>query len=251
MDALKYLHLVVCLTLFISQATFVNAHEEFIDVIASSKPSIVRIEVSRTTKSIKSQAAVEALGEYADFFSHDTKEKAKKGRGTGFVVNYDENQFVYIVTAAHVVRGASKVKVIFNGVAKSKKADVIWSNHKSDVALLKVKSKSYIRPLKLEVDDVKEGQAVVALSDSFNVSISGSQGIVSAVDVVLPAKKGVKFIQTDAATNPGSSGGALLNKDGRVVGMISTIYTNTGTFTGDSFAVPARIVYGMLMSNNK
>ena len=247
MAARNFLQLVLILVLLFCQKNRAYAHDEFIEVIANSKPSIVRIEVLRTSKSIKSEAAIEALGGYADFFSEDIEDQSKKVRGTGFVIDYDEDQFAYIMTAAHVVRGASKVKVAFQN-ARPKKADVVWVSKKNDVALLKLKSSSYMQALEFEVEAIKEGQAVLALSDSFNVSISGAQGIVSAKDVILPSKKGVKLIQTDAATNPGSSGGVLLNKNGKVVGMISNIYTKTGTFSGASFAVPAKVILELIMS---
>lgn len=239
----KYL-ILLCALFWAGSARIAVAHDEFIEVIANSKPAVVTIEVSRTKKSIRSQAEIDALGDAADFFSGDVKNHPGKSRGSGFAITHpggNDNE-VYILTAAHVVRDASRVKVAFFG-SKSKKAEVVWSSKKYDVALLKVNVKDrFIHTLELDLQAVVEGQSVLAIAGSFDLSVSSTSGIVSAVDVVLPNKNKIKFIQTDAAINPGSSGGALLNSKGKVVGLISNIYTKTGSFSGAAFAIPSSLI---------
>ena len=244
MDAHNFFKLVLCCIFLAGGVETSLAHDELVDVIAKSKPAVVSIEVTRTQKSIKSQKVIDALGESADFFSEDLEGLARKGRGSGFVIDYGmpQSSNVFVLTAAHVIRGASKVYVVLLG-SKRKKADVVWLSKKNDVALLKIEKKGGFGH-KLELDDqsVLEGQSVLAIAGSFDLSISSSVGIISAVDVALPSKKKIKLIQTDAAINPGSSGGPLLNSEGKVIGLISNIYTKTGTFTGAAFAVPAPFI---------
>ena len=241
MDGLNFSKLFLCCIFWAVGTKASVAHDEFIAVIAKSKPAVVSIEVSRTKKSIKSQAAIEALGDSAEFFSDDLSSLPRKSRGSGFVIDYDssESSNVFILTAAHVVHGASKVYAVFFD-SKRKKAEVIWSSKKNDIALLKVETKdNFSHKLELDNQVPIEGQGVLAIAGSFDLSISSSVGIVSAIDVTLPSKKKVKLIQTDAAINPGSSGGPLLNNQGKVIGLISNIYTKTGTFSGTAFAIPS------------
>ena len=240
----NFFKIVIVSLFFIGSVRIVFAHDEFINVIAQSKPAVVSVEVSRTKKSVKSQAALDALGDNADFFFDDLKEQPLKGRGSGFIVNYDlaEPSNIFILTAAHVVRGASKVNVVFFD-SKRSRAEIVWLSRKGDIALLKVKrKKSFDVALEFEDSAVLEGQSVLAIAGSFDLSISSSLGIISAVDVTLASKKKIKLIQTDAAINPGSSGGPLLNSDGKVVGLISNIYTKTGSFSGAAFAIPSPLL---------
>ena len=226
----------------LSGDSIVLAHEEYAKLIPELKASVVPIEVSRTPKSIKSQVALEALGDHADFFSQGISELSGKSFGTAFVVDFDQvDGEVYFITAAHLVRGASKVRIKISEEKKIR-AELVWVKNKKDVALLKAKTNLYFKPLRLSTESTKEGQHILALSNSFNISIGSTQGIVSAVNVVLPGKKGLKLIQTDAAINPGASGGPMFNSKGEVIGMISTIYTNTGNFSGASFVVPSLII---------
>ena len=249
MGAYRFLKIFLFCALWVFGIQLSSAHDDFIEVIAQSKSAVVSIEVSRTKKSVKSKEAVEVLGDNADFFSNDINDFARKGRGSGFVVSYKEPN-IYILTAAHVVRGASKIKVVFFNSEK-KKAKVVWFSRKNDVALLEVEGKdSFEHFLKLSDDVVVEGQGVLAIAGSFDLSVSSSVGIVSAVDVILPNKKAVKLVQTDAAVNPGSSGGPLINKKGDVIGLISNIYTKTGTFSGAAFAIPAALVKDLMEAKN-
>ena len=219
------------------------AHDEFINVIAQAKPAVVKIEVTRSRKQSKPRYSSEAEAKQAVYYEEDLKGLPRRGNGSGFIIEYREGvqkSSVFILTAAHVVLRTSKIKVLFlNG--KSAAADVIWLDKRNDVALLKI-DKVHVPhvELRLAPETVLEGQSVLSIAASFNLSISSSLGIVSGVNVVNPRKKGrIRYIQTDAAINPGSSGGPLLDKNGKVVGMISDIYSTTGSFSGTAFAIPA------------
>jgi len=209
-------------------------HEEFIDVISQAKPAVVIIEVTRPKKKLRSKQITDVLGENADFFEQDLGDMPRRSRGSGFIVQTENQQALTasILTAAHVVRGASKLKVLFSN-GKRKTAKLVWIDKKKDIALLEVDAKHAPDfALGLSKQKVLEGQHVLSIAGSFDLSVSSSLGIVSAVDVVLPSKKGVKLIQTDAAINP-------------------DIYTKTGTFSGAAFAIPASTVMLLMKNKNK
>ena len=250
MVVLKYLITFSVGGFFSIFSSFSFSHDEFIDVIAAAKPAVVTVEVVRSKKKIKPRQSIEALGENADFFEDDLKDlndDYRTSRGTGFIVERANTKAISVLTAAHVVKGASRIKILFsNGVKK--KADVIWLSRKKDIALLEVNyNTGLFKPLILSDEVVMEGQSILSISGSFHLSISSSLGIVSAVDVLLPSKKGIPLIQTDAVVNPGSSGGPLLNSKGEVIGLISNIFSKTGDFSGVSFAVPSPIVKELVL----
>ena len=248
MGAPKFRRQVIIFLLFTIFWLNCLAHDEFVDVIAKAKPAVVIIEVSRSKNKTKIKKALNELGESANFFEDELSEMPRKGRGSGFLLKSNDSNsgFSRIMTAAHVVRKASVIKIVFSN-GKRAKAEVVWIDNKRDLALLKVKSdKVPDYGLQLSSDRALEGQSVVSIAGSFDLPVSSSKGIVSAVDVVLPDKRKLKLIQTDAAINPGSSGGPLINSDGDVLGVISNIYSKTGTFSGTAFAVPSLTVLDLL-----
>jgi len=234
-------HSFFCVFLFCVFIQKSHAHDDYVRVVAQAKPAVVIIETFRSKKKSKPNPAVEALGEGADFFEKRLSATPRKSRGSGFLLKASTSLTEYrsILTAAHVVRKSSKIKVLFSN-GKRESAEILWIDNRNDIALLKVKSrKAPDYGLVLSDSKVKEGQSMLSIAGSFDLSVSSSLGIVSAVDVVLPNKKKLKLIQTDAAINPGSSGGPLLNSMGEVSGVISNIYSKTGTFSGTAFAVPS------------
>lgn len=231
-----------------------NAHGEFISVIANAKPSVVVIEVSRSKKWFKSSGVNsrrEALGDYTDFFEADSKNMPKKSRGSGFVVNSaSTTDGLLVLTASHVVKGAKKLFITFENDERYP-AKILWLNQKNDLAVLVVAYENHAlnKGLVLSENEVVEGQPVLAIGSAFSLSMSSSQGIISAKDVVLSDGKKQKLLQTDAAINPGFSGGPLLDEQGRVVGLITNIYSKTGTFSGTAFAVPSIKIVELLAKN--
>jgi serine protease Do len=156
-----------------------------------------------------------------------------RGVGSGFIVSKDG----LILTNAHVVAYARDVIVKLTD-RREYHARVLGSDKKTDIAVLKIEASrlpivTVGNPAELQV-----GQWVLAIGSPFGFENSVSAGVVSAKGRSLPDGSGVPFIQTDAAVNPGNSGGPLFNARGEVVGINSQIYSRTGGFQGLSFAIP-------------
>ncbi|WP_018144066.1 MULTISPECIES: DegQ family serine endoprotease [Thioalkalivibrio] len=157
--------------------------------------------------------------------------------GSGFIYTEDG----YIITANHVVEGASEV-VVHLSDRRVFDAEIVGKDPQSDVALLKIDAEN-LPTLKLgSSSDLKVGEWVLAIGSPFGFDHSVTAGIVSAKGRSLPSENYVPFIQTDVAINPGNSGGPLLNLDGEVIGVNAQIYSRTGGFMGLSFAVPIEMV---------
>lgn len=231
-----------------------KSHGEFISVISNAKSSVVVIEVSRTKKWFKSPAVNprnKVLGEYTSFFEAGSNSLPKKSRGSGFIVSSSlTTSGLLVLTASHVVKGAKNLSVSFEN-DKRYPAEILWLNQKNDLAVLVVDVKDSVldKGLVLSDSEVVEGQPVLAIGSAFSLSLSSSQGIISAKNVVFPDGKKQKLLQTDAAINPGFSGGPLLDEQGDVVGLITNIYSKTGTFSGAAFAVPATKIAELLSKN--
>ncbi|MEO7424583.1 MAG: Do family serine endopeptidase [Fibrobacteria bacterium] len=160
------------------------------------------------------------------------------GGGSGFIVNKQG----YVFTNAHVVEGADIVKVSLIN-KKTYVARVVGVDKKADVAVLKIKAPSEELPVVSFGDSRKVGigEWVLAIGNPFGLQNTVTSGIVSAKgrrDQVQQGDAYQDFIQTDAAVNPGNSGGPLVNLKGEVVGINSSIYTRTGGYMGVSFAIP-------------
>jgi len=165
--------------------------------------------------------------------------------GSGFVIHPDG----YIVTNHHVVDGASKILVSFKDEKKPRNAEVVGSDSKTDLALLKLKEKGPYDAVALgSSDQVKAGDWVIAIGNPFRLGHTATLGIVSAVSRKLPGSKPYDdFIQTDASINPGNSGGPLFNSKGQVIGVNTAIYSKGGIFGGGGsigigFAIPVNLV---------
>lgn len=169
-------------------------------------------------------------------------EPVQSGLGSGVIISEDG----YIVTNNHVVDGADKLEVLFNDNS-SYDAKIIGTDEASDLALIKVDAKD-LTPITFgESETVKIGEWVLAVGNPFGFNSTVTAGIVSAKARSLGQNhKGnlsiESFIQTDAALNPGNSGGALVNLKGELIGINSAIYSNTGSYSGFSFAIPTTIV---------
>lgn len=157
----------------------------------------------------------------------------RKGQGSGFIISPDG----LILTNHHVVDGADEIKVHLTD-DREFKAKVLGSDAKTDVAVIKIEGKD-LPCVKLgKSKDVKVGEWVAAIGAPFGLENTVTSGIVSAKSRNLPSDQFVPFIQTDAAVNPGNSGGPLFNMKGEVIGINSQIFSTSGGFMGLSFAIP-------------
>lgn len=185
----------------------------------------------------------------AEFF-YGPQSRTFKGEasGSGVIISNDG----YIVTNNHVVENASEIAVTLNDNS-TYTAEVIGTDPSTDIALLKIEGDDFTSIPVGNSDRVEIGEWVLAVGNPFNLTSTVTAGIVSAkgrnINIlrekydpdrnIIPIES---FIQTDAAVNPGNSGGALVNSKGELVGINTAIASNTGSYTGYSFAVPVNLV---------
>jgi serine protease Do len=159
------------------------------------------------------------------------------GTGSGVIISEDG----YIVTNNHVIRDASEIEITLNN-GKSYKAKLIGTDSKMDIALLKIDADEKLPYSAFgNSDDVKVGEWVLAVGNPYNLTSTVTAGIVSAKARNLGTDGIQSFIQTDAAVNPGNSGGALVNTRGDLIGINTMITSMTGSYVGYSFAVPSNL----------
>ena len=167
------------------------------------------------------------------------------GSGSGVIISEDG----YIVTNNHVIDGAEKIEITLND-KRNYTAEVIGKDPTTDLALIKIKETELPFMAYGNSDNVKIGEWVLAVGNPFNLTSTVTAGIISAkarnINIIEnDPSKGLNpiesYLQTDAAVNPGNSGGALVNGKGDLIGINSAIASNTGSYTGYSFAIPVNI----------
>ena len=167
------------------------------------------------------------------------QDKMQIGTGSGVIVSADG----YIITNAHVIDKAEKILITTND-NKEFEAKLIGSDEQNDIALLKVEAENEL-PYAIfgDSDATKIGEWVLAIGNPFNLTSTVTAGIISAKARNLDptGRTTQSFIQTDAAVNPGNSGGALVNTQGQLIGINTAIQSQTGSYIGYSFAVPSNI----------
>ena len=167
--------------------------------------------------------------------------REQQGSGSGVIIRPDG----FIVTNNHVVDGATKVEVTLNN-NKTYPATVIGTDPATDVAIIKIDAQGLPVVPFGDSDQLRLGQWVIAIGSPYDLRSTITAGIVSAKGRQMPHYNGEfkieSFIQTDAAVNPGNSGGALVNQKGELVGVNTAIISQTGSYTGYSFAIPSNIV---------
>ncbi|MFL0809655.1 MAG: Do family serine endopeptidase [Agarilytica sp.] len=168
----------------------------------------------------------------------NTPKRNLHSMGSGFFVSDDG----YLITNNHVIEGADEIVVRLTD-RREYNATLIGTDPISDLALLKVEEKNLPYLELADGDELKVGEWVVAIGSPFGLDFSASAGIVSAKGRSIPNQEGdyVPFIQTDVAINPGNSGGPLFDLSGKVVGVNSQIYTQSGGSIGLSFAIPSGV----------
>ncbi|MDE7410701.1 MAG: Do family serine endopeptidase [Paramuribaculum sp.] len=172
------------------------------------------------------------------------QQQQQTGLGSGVIISSDG----YIVTNNHVIANADRLEVTLND-GRSLNAEVIGTDEATDLALLKIEAEA-LSPIPMgDSDALKVGEWVLAVGNPFGLTSTVTAGIVSAKARSISSgqqrgqRMGIEsYIQTDAAVNPGNSGGALVNLRGELVGINSAIYSQTGNYAGHSFAIPVSMV---------
>ena len=174
---------------------------------------------------------------FEDLFFGRRSQSPQIGTGSGVIINTDG----YIITNNHVITNAQEISVTMNN-NKTYVAELIGTDPKTDIALLKIDSDEDLPFITFaDSDNAKIGEWVLAVGNPFNLTSTVTAGIISAKARDLSGTSKQSFIQTDAAVNPGNSGGALVNTNGELVGINTAISSQTGSYVGYSFAVPSNI----------
>jgi len=164
-----------------------------------------------------------------------------EGSGSGVIISNDG----YIVTNNHVIDESDEIIVVLND-KREYPAKVVGADKSTDIAVIKIDAKDLSVMPYGNSDDLRLGQWVLAVGNPYNLTSTVTAGIISAKarNIGINADQAAveSFIQTDAAVNPGNSGGALVNTKGELVGINTALYSRTGSYSGNSFAVPVNIV---------
>ncbi|MBK7964486.1 MAG: trypsin-like peptidase domain-containing protein [Bacteroidetes bacterium] len=218
-----------------------SAPTDFVIPAEASVPTVVHV----TTTYPKQSGFNNQFMDPFNFFWGQPNQREmpqQQSTGSGVIISDDG----YIVTNNHVVENGEEVNVTLDN-KESYKAKVIGLDPSTDLALLKVEAQNLPYAAWGNSDQVKVGEWVLAVGNPFNLTSTVTAGIISAKARnihILPNQKFPieSFIQTDAAVNPGNSGGALVNTRGELIGINAAIASNTGSYSGYSFAIPVNIV---------
>ena len=216
-------------------------------LLESVTPAVVSIDVSGTRKASATPPGFEGNEElFERFFGGRMprqQERERRGIGSGVIVDAAKG---LIITNHHVVEDADEITVTLED-KRELKAELVGSDPKTDIAVIKIPARG-LRALKFaRSSDVKVGDYVIAVGNPFGLSHSVTSGIISALGRDRGAGQNYQdFIQTDASINPGNSGGALVNSKGELIGINAAIVSRSGGNNGIGFAVPTRIVRGVM-----
>ncbi len=216
---------------------------------AATKASPAVVHIKTVLKATQTGAMMQIPDPFKDFFGPgfgDNDQRSmpdQKASGSGVIITTDG----YIVTNNHVVDGAKEVTVTLND-KNDYKAKVVGTDPSTDLAVIKIDAKDLPYITFANSDDVHLGQWVLAIGYPLNLETTVTSGIVSAKarNIGINSSKSnaaiESFIQTDAAVNPGNSGGALVNTDGDLIGINSAIASPTGSYAGYAYAIPSNLV---------
>ena len=250
LHSLGEVHAAAPVASIISPASAPMGLPDFSQITAQYGPAVVNISVTGVTKAGDDGEAAQR-SQRADPFGNDPffeffrrfqqgqgggqaqKEQPTRSQGSGFIVSPDG----IVMTNAHVVKDAKEVVVKLTD-RREFVAKVLGADPKTDVAVLKIEAKNLPVATIGKSSDLKVGEWVLAIGSPFGFENTVTAGVVSAKGRSLPDDSAVPFIQTDAAVNPGNSGGPLFNTRGEVIGINSQIYSRSGGYQGVSFAIP-------------
>lgn len=214
---------------------------EYPDLTYAAENAVKAVVNIVATKQVEGRQYFDPFFEFFGYPQGGAQQREAKAGGSGVIISEDG----YIVTNNHVIEGATKLRVTLpDGRAFDAKA--IGTDPATDVALIKIDASGLPTLPFGSSDDLRLGEWVLAIGYPMELQSTITAGIVSAKARQLGAlnnRYGIEsFIQTDAAVNPGNSGGALVNTRGELVGINTIIKTSTGSYVGYSFAVPETIV---------
>ena len=220
------------------------SHDKWPDFTYAAETAVDAVVYVKVTSTSTSQTP-QSIFDY--FFGYGTPQQREKvGSGSGVIIREDG----YIVTNNHVIDGATKIQVTLN-TNHTYDAVLVGTDPATDIALLKIEANGLpVIPFG-DSDKLRLGEWVIAIGSPYDLRSTITAGIVSAKGRSMPNYSGEfkieSFIQTDAAVNPGNSGGALVDKNGNLVGINTAIISQTGSYAGYSFAVPSNIVKKIVM----
>jgi Do/DeqQ family serine protease len=208
-----------------------------------SMPAVVHIKSTSLNMGRQPSSGIPDI--FRDFFGAPSQPQGQPrpqvGSGSGVILTKDG----YIVTNNHVIDRADDIEVILNN-NQTFKAKVVGTDPSTDLALLQIDADDLTAITVANSDDVRVGQWVLAVGNPFSLNSTATAGIVSAkarnINILRDQSAIESFIQTDAAVNPGNSGGALVNLDGELVGINTAIASPTGAYSGYAFAVPSNLM---------
>ena len=216
------------------------SHEKWPDFTYAAETSVDAVVYVKVTSTQTSQTP-QSLFDYFFGYAPAPQQREKVGSGSGVIIREDG----YIVTNNHVIAGATKIQVTLNN-NQTYEATLVGTDPATDIALLKIEAEGLPVIPFADSDKLRLGEWVIAIGSPYDLRSTITAGIVSAKGRSMPNYSGEfkieSFIQTDAAVNPGNSGGALVDKNGNLVGINTAIISQTGSYTGYSFAVPSNIV---------
>lgn len=186
---------------------------------------------------VKNTTLSKSYTSFEDLFFGRSQRYEQIGTGSGVIISPDG----YIITNNHVIEGAQSIEITTND-NKTFDAEIVGTDPNTDIALIKIDSED---PLDYSTfgdsNSTRIGEWVLAVGNPFNLTSTVTAGIISAKSRDLSGRNTQSFIQTDAAVNPGNSGGALVNINGELIGINTAISSQTGNYIGYSFAVPSNI----------
>lgn len=215
-----------------------SEYPDFTYAAESSVDAVVYVGVT-VTQSMKGQP--NSIFDFFFGYEGTPQQKERRGSGSGVIIREDG----YIVTNNHVIQNASKIEVTLNN-NQTYEAVLVGADPATDVAIIKIEADNLpVIPFG-DSDKLRLGEWVIAIGSPYDLRSTITAGIVSAKGRSMPNYDGEfkieSFIQTDAAVNPGNSGGALVDKKGNLVGINTAIISQTGSYAGYSFAVPSNMV---------
>ena len=207
-------------------------------VVKQTAPAVVNIFTSRTVKARARTITGDSFFDQMFGMGRAPRDRVENSLGSGVIVRGNG----IIVTNAHVVKGADELKVVLND-RREFEAEIIAQDEKTDLAVLRIDTKGEVMPtLRVGADNESEiGDIVLAIGNPFGVGQTVTSGIISALGRTNVSDIS-SAIQTDAAVNPGNSGGALVNLHGELIGVNTAIFSRSGGSNGIGFAIPAELV---------